>query len=432
MMHLINSQEIIKLESMNKPRLSLEFLHGRLRYNFRQLRDFEKEESVKEQKYHTTLILMVGFLIYTVMTIFPSIPGYMHGVVTNTAISILFLLGMLHLRLYRSHISTTILVSYEISLILFFHFITETDWSIGMDAFWLFILIMPFITNYLAGIIYGGIAACAGLLLCIACFQTRMLNYLQPYGKNMVEWFTVIYIVVMIAAAVIEYELTTYQIDKEISDEKISYYQKERNQRLQKVLEIYESNEKTISKYKHDVRHYNRVLAGFIQNKEYESAENYLKELDAMLEDVTAVSFCDNVIVNELLSIYASRCRKLGFKIRVKAIVPERFPIEETDLTSLVANALENAVEAQENVEMSKRALQVELVYDGKKLKLLTKNPCAVETNFKDDGLPVSTRAVQSGIGTAQIRAIAEKYGGVASFTQSGEQFIVKAVMTCI
>lgn len=417
---------------MNKPRLSFEFLHGRLRYNFKQLRDFEHEESVKEQKCHTTMVLMVGFIIYSVLTIFPSIPGYMHGVVTNITISILFILGMLHLKLFKSHISTTILVSYELSLVLFFHFITETDWTIGMDAFWLFILIMPFITNYLAGIIYGGIAACAGLLLSFACFQTRMLNYLQPYGRNMVEWFTVIYIVVMIAAAVIEYELTTNQIDKEISDEKVSYYQKERTQRLQKVLEIYESNETTIRKYKHDVRHYNRVLAGFIQNREYESAQKYLKELDAMLEEVTAMSFCDNVIVNELLSIYTSRCSKLGFKLRVRAVVPERFPMEETDLTSLVANALENAVEAQENVAAEKRAVQVELTYDGRKLKLMTKNPCASEISFKEDGLPVSTRPVQSGIGTAQIKAIAEKYGGVASFAKSGEQFIVKAVMTCI
>ena len=417
---------------MNKFNFSFDFLRGRFRYNLRQLRDFEKQQSVKDQKYHTTMILMTGFLVYTVFTIPTCIPNYMHGVVTNVIISLLFIFGIIHLRLHRNHIVTTLIVSYELSLILFIHFITETDWTIGMDAFWLFILIMPFITNYIAGMVYGTLAACAGLLLSFACFHTRMLNYLQPYGQNMTDWFTVIYIVVMIASAVIEYELTTYQIDKAISDEKISYYQKERTQRLQRVLAIYESNEQTIRKYKHDIRHFNRVLAGFIQNKEYENAEKYLNEFDSMLENVTAVSFCDNVIVNELLSIYASRCQKLGFRLRVKAIVPERFAMEETDLTSLVANALENAVEAQENVEKEKRAVMVELTYDGRKLKLMTKNPCAVETNFKENGLPVSTRAVQSGVGTTQIKTIAEKYGGVASFTQEKGQFIVKAVMTCI
>ena len=181
-----------------------------------------------------------------------------------------------------------------------------------------------------------------------------------------------------------------------------------------------------------DIRHFNRVLAGFIQNKEYDKAASYLHEFDSMLEGVTAVSFCENAIVNELLTIYASQCQKLGFKPRIKAIVPERFAIEETDLTSLVANALENAVEAQTHLDRDKRALQVEISFDGRKLKLMTKNPAPTAIEFKEDGLPVSSRPVQSGVGTAQIKAVAEKYGGVASFKVENGNFVVKAVLTCI
>ncbi len=412
---------------------SIDNLRRKFRYNVKQLMNFEMEESVRQQKYHTSMILFVGFILYSIITIIPCVKsGYPHGIVTNIAIIILFLLAILFLNLYHNHVVAIILGSYELCLILFFHFIMEVDWTIGMDAFWLFILTMPFITDYMAGVVYGTIAACSGLILSFLCFHTKMLNYLQPYGNNMIQWFTIIYVVMMMAAAVIEYELTAYQIDKKASDEKISFYQKERTQRLQRLLEIYETNEQTIRKYKHDVKHFNRVLASFIQNQEYENAANYLKEFDSMLESVTAVSFCDNKVVNELLSIYANRCQKMGFKPRFKVVVPARFPIEDTDLTSLVANALENACEAQHLIDEEKRSLQFELSYDGRKLKLFTKNPCAVETTFNDNGLPVSTREVQSGVGTAQIKAIAEKYGGVASFEQHDGVFTVKAVMTCM
>ncbi|MBE5828204.1 MAG: sensor histidine kinase [Butyrivibrio sp.] len=412
---------------------SFDNLRRRFRYNIKQLMDFELEESVQQQKYHTTMILFVGFIFYSLITIWPCIKsGYPHGIVTNVAIIILFLLAMLLLHVTHNHVTTLIFGSYELCLILFFHFIMEVDWTIGMDAFWLFILAMPFITDYIAGVVYGTIAAFSGFFLSYLCFHTRMLNYLQPYGSNMVQWYTIIYAVMMMAAAVIEYELTAYQIDKKASDEKISFYQKERTQRLQRLLEIYESNELTIRKYKHDVKHFNRVLASFIQNKEYESAANYLREFDSMLETVTAVSFCDNKVVNELLSIYANRCQKMGFKPRFKVTVPDHFPMEDPDLTSLVANALENACEAQRLIPEEKRSLLFELSYDGRKLKLFTKNPCAVETTFSDNGLPISTRQVQSGVGTTQIKAIAEKYGGVASFTQNDGVFTVKAVMTCM
>jgi sensor histidine kinase regulating citrate/malate metabolism len=248
----------------------------------------------------------------------------------------------------------------------------------------------------------------------------------------MTQWFPVIYFMGMMTAWVIEYELTAYQIDKKESDEQLVYFQNERAKRLKQQLAVYENNENVIRKYKHDIRHYNRVLAGFIQEKEYDKAAAYLKEFDSMLEQVTVVSFCDNQIVNELLTIYASRCQKMGFKLRVKAIVPARFPMEETDLTSLVANALENAVEAQEKIPAENRQIKFEITYNGKKLKLMSQNPAPQGTSFDENGLPISTRAIKSGIGTKQIKSIAEKYSGAASFTQENGNFILKAVMTCL
>lgn len=412
---------------------SVDNLKYKFRYSIKELIEFEKEEAIKDQKVRTTMILLIGFFIYSLLTIVPCINHhYYHGVVTNISICVIFLFLMLYLWKFRSHFTCIVVGTYAMCAVLFFHFIMETNWTIGMDAFWLFILILPFITDYAAGVVYGTLAAFWGFLLSFLLLNTPLSGYLQPYGKNMMDWFTIIYVVVMMAAAIIEYELTASQIDKKISDEKIAYFQQERTRRLKEQLAIYESNEQTIRKYKHDIRHYNRVLASFIQNQEYEKAASYLSEFDAMLEDITAVSFCENKIANELLTIYASRCQKMGFKLRVKSVVPELFPMEEMDLTSLLANALENAVEAQSHVPEEKRSVQVELTYDGRKLKLLTKNPCAVKTKFNEKGLPVSTRIVQSGVGTAQIKSIAEKYGGVASFTQDNDIFMVKAVMTCL
>ncbi len=412
---------------------SIESIRHKYRYSIKQLINFETHEEIVAQKSRTTMILLWGFIVYSLLTIIPCLARhYYHGVVTNVCLAIAFGLMLVHLKMFKTHAGTTILGAFELCIILFFHFIMETDWDMGMDAFWLFILITPFLTDYVAGCIFGSIAALSGFFLSLACFHTPMKGYLQPYGDNMIDWFSVIYVVVMLAAAVIEYELTANQIDKRVSDEKIAVLQEERTSRLRKQLAIYESNEQTIRKYKHDIRHFNRVLAGYIQSKEYDKAESYLQEFDEMLEQVTAVSFCENTVVNELLTIYAAQCQKLSFKPRFKAMVPKHIPMEELDLTSLVANALENAVEAQSKLPEGKRALQVEIIYDGRKLKLKTQNPYAIETKFKPNGLPVSTREVQSGIGTAQIKSIAEKYGGVASFSQENGQFVVKAVMTCI
>ena len=407
-------------------------MSNKFQYSLKQLLEFENAESTKEQKCRTSIILLMGFIIYSIAATIISPSTNAHGKVTNVSIALFLLVILLLVKITKSHIGTCITMAYGVNTILFWHLIMEVDWGIGMDAFWLFILIMPFITNYLAGVIYGSICALSGLLLSIVLLYTPLNASLQPYGSNMVTWYPVIYVVVMIAAATMEYELTSYQIEKTESDQKIAYLQQERTKRLTEQLSIHESNELTIRKYKHDIRHFNRVLAGFISDKEYEKASNYLKEFDAMLEDVTAVSFCDNKIVNELLTIYASRCQKAGFKLRAKVAVPERFPMQEVELTSLVANALENAMEAQDKVPAQDRFIQFELTYDGRKLKLMTKNPCSDDIRFSENGLPQSTKAIQSGIGTQQIKSIAAKYGGAASFAVDNGMFILKAVMTCM
>ncbi len=406
----------------------------KFRYNLKQLIKFERDPQIQEQKSRTIIILMIGFIVYSLITIIPVLDNpFYHGIITNISIAIHFSIVAVYTKKTKNHIIATITGSYMLCSILFIHFITETDWTIGMDAFWLFILIMPFITDYLAGIFYGSISALSGLILSILLFFTPLNNYLQPYGDNMINWFSIIYIVGMFSAAIIEYELTAFQIEKFESDAKIAYYQSERANRLKEQLSIYESNEQTIRKYKHDIRHFNRVLAGLIQDKKYEEATSYLNEFDSMLEHVTAVSFCDNQIVNELLTIYSARCQKLGFKLRAKAIVPEKFPIEDTDLTSLLANALENAYEAQAKIEdVNQRQIQVDIAYDGRKLKLLTKNTCNIQTVFRNNGLPESSRIVKSGIGTTQIKNIAEKYSGVASFIQDKDTFVVRVIMTCM
>ena len=314
------------------------------RYTLRELIEFESDPIQRSEKSKTTVILLTGFIIYSIIATIPAVlKDYKHGLVTNISIAILFVVLAIILYKTKRHIIITVVGSYMLSIILFLHLIMETDWSIGMDAFWLFILIMPFVTDYLAGVFFGTISALSGYFLSFLLFKTPLNGYLQPYGKNMLDWYPVIYNVVMLAAAVIEYELTMFQMQKKASDQEIAYYQENRNKRLKEQLSVYESNEATIRKYKHDIRHHNRILLGLITDKKYDEAINYLKDFDSKLECVTVVSFCDNLIVNEFLTIYSARCQKLGFKLRAKALVPDRLPVESSDLTSLVANVLENA-----------------------------------------------------------------------------------------
>ena len=100
-------------------------------------------------------------------------------------------------------------------------------------------------------------------------------------------------------------------------------------------------------------------------------------------------------------------------------------------MTSIIANAIENAAEAIRRVEEGKRYIRVSIIYDAGKLKIEVKNSCFYNTDFDDDGLPQSSKVVKSGIGTKNIKELAEKYGGFASFKQKDDIFVMKAIINC-
>ncbi len=171
--------EKISSTDMNVRAFGLEGLRLKFRYSIKELISYETYEEVVKQKSHTVVILMIGFALYSAVTIFSCISRhYYHGVVTNISLTVLFVLIILHLKVYKSHVLTTIVGTFGICLILFFHFIMEVDMTIGMDAFWLFILITPFVTDYVAGVIYGSAAALWGLILSFVCFRTPVREYL--------------------------------------------------------------------------------------------------------------------------------------------------------------------------------------------------------------------------------------------------------------
>ena len=59
-------------------------LRHRFRYTLKQLARFESTPEVVEQKSRISIILLLGFILYAVVTIYPCIKGgYMHGLVTG-------------------------------------------------------------------------------------------------------------------------------------------------------------------------------------------------------------------------------------------------------------------------------------------------------------------------------------------------------------
>ncbi|WP_022747869.1 sensor histidine kinase [Lachnobacterium bovis] len=402
------------------------------RYTYKQIFLAEKDPYIQRQKISAiNMLLQIMSLICFSLIIAPISAGEFKIGLIYFGLGVFFLLNDIILKKTKKHIIVLFSTLTGLYLILGYQFWMERHMDFGMDAYWLWIIIIPFVANFSGGIFYGNLASLGGWILAVIFMWSPVKNMVQDYGANMVKFYPINYLCVMIVSTCIQYKMTCYQLFRKEAESELAFRQKERFQRMEEQITIYEENETVIRKLKHDIRHFNRVLRSYIKEGEINKTLEYLDQIDGKLEDVNNTNYCENKLINGLLTVYVSHAKMSKCDIKVKAIVPENIAIDAIDLTSIIANAIENADEAVRRVEEEKRSIRVTLVYDAGKLKLEVKNTCAIDTKFNDDGLPISTKQVKSGIGTKNIKETAEKYGGFASFVQVNNLFILKAIINC-
>lgn len=195
------------------------------------------------------------------------------------------------------------------------------------------------------------------------------------------------------------------------------------NQRQQKQLleELKKANQEN-RKLRHDLKHHFHSLE-YMMDTDPEKAKSYLHELSEHVEAVKVLTTKNQVldyIINSKMAI--CRTKGIAFTYEVQDNLKQ---MQDFDLISLLSNALDNAIEAQEYVNDKFISCSI---CDGKtttiihienacNISKLQKNKHTFQTIKKDKG--------QHGIGLGRIQTIAESYHGHMKI-QTTENFILE------
>ena len=176
--------------------------------------------------------------------------------------------------------------------------------------------------------------------------------------------------------------------------------------------------------YRHDMRHHLLSLNTMLQEKNLAGAQTYLLHLSDGLNKTVVEKYCENYGISIVLSNYISKARDESIRVDCQAVIPEFIWIDNVELGSVFANALENAINACKKIEnVEDRRIAINCREQHNQIFLQISNTYQGNMRFEGE-FPVSDQK-EHGIGTRSIAAIAEKYDGVFSF--SGESGIFKA-----
>ncbi len=168
--------------------------------------------------------------------------------------------------------------------------------------------------------------------------------------------------------------------------------------------------------FRHDVNNHLSVLAGLIAGGKLEQAKSYLEELKAVTGKLSFPYHSGNPVVDILLEDKLALLSAEGAEVQVSLTFPEHCGVDEFDLCVIFSNALDNAVQACKLID-EKKWIHIEGRQQGDFYFLEFVNPC-------DPAVPIVT-----GTGLANIRAIAEKYGGAMTMEKSHSRFYLSVLL---
>ena len=178
--------------------------------------------------------------------------------------------------------------------------------------------------------------------------------------------------------------------------------------------------------YRHDMRHHFTLLQGLAAEERLDEIKEYLQTAQSDMDAITPIRYCDNETVNLILSAFVAKAKQSEILLTVEMNLTDSLPFSDTELCSLLSNALENAIKAAENAAGSNgRQIKLRMYSKNKKLCLDIRNSYQTEPLFQD-GLPVS-KEQGHGFGIKSIVRIVENHGGVYRFSVQDGWFIFQA-----
>lgn len=178
--------------------------------------------------------------------------------------------------------------------------------------------------------------------------------------------------------------------------------------------------------YRHDLRHHLNFIRNCLASNKPEQAVEYINEITASLDDTRITQYCSNEAINLILSSYISKAREAGISTQVSVTASDFTSYKVTDLCILLANTLENAINActsqpDDNISLSesKHLITIKMFEKNHKICINITNTFSHEPEFCNQ-IPI-TNEPGHGIGIRSIISVIEKYNGIyAFFTRDG------------
>ncbi len=181
---------------------------------------------------------------------------------------------------------------------------------------------------------------------------------------------------------------------------------------------------------KHDIRHHISVMLSYIEEENYEKLKEYLKSYRRSVPDDSSMELCANHAVNVLLLYFGQQAKTNDIDYVVKTDLPKDIHIADNDISVLLGNLLENALEAcihQTNTDDKK--IIIGASHDGNSVYFTIDNTYDNEIRKDKNGVYLTTKKTGNGLGLESVKNITASYDGIFTTEQQNGMFYASVML---
>ncbi len=198
---------------------------------------------------------------------------------------------------------------------------------------------------------------------------------------------------------------------------------------LQQTCQTLKEHSDEVRKLHHDLNNHMTVLLNLLDGSGSQKAHEYIERIGFQKSEHEAEVWTGNPTVDFLLNFKGKEARKQGISVTIHADSVAFDSIHDDDLCTIVANLLDNAIEACGRITDGSRWIQVSIRKMEAIVIIKIENSCASSPTVKGSWFPTTKHdTARHGFGIRNVQAAADRYGAV--FASSYQDHVFTSSVT--
>lgn len=183
------------------------------------------------------------------------------------------------------------------------------------------------------------------------------------------------------------------------------------NELVNRHYDEVETMYRTMRIWRHDYHNHIQTLSAYMSMGQYEEASGYLERLAEDLTKVDTVLRTGNVMVDAILNSKLTLMRERRIKVDATAAVPRELAIPDIELSVLIGNLMDNAMEACMKLPEEQRFIRIYIDVIKKQLYICVTNSMDGAARRKGNHF-LSDKQGSHGFGLLRIDEIVISHSG--------------------